>query len=39
MILRDRETAGRALAALEWFAPLRNHDQVVEARRQFAELP
>ena len=37
--LGERGTAERALAALELFAPHRNHDQVVDARRRLGELP
>ena|GEM_PF-3294634 len=37
--LNDRETATQALAGLERYAPLRNRDQVAEARTRLAELP
>lgn len=37
--LGERSTAERALSALELFAPRRNHEQVLEARRRLAELP
>jgi Tfp pilus assembly protein PilF len=39
LTLSDRATATQALAALERYAPLRNHEQVAEARSRLAELP
>ena len=37
--LQERPLAERALVALERYAPARNQDQVVEARRRLGELP
>jgi Tfp pilus assembly protein PilF len=37
--LADRPTATQALAALERYAPVRNREQVAEARTRLAELP
>ena len=37
--LQDRPLAERALRALERYAPLRNREQVSDARRRFGELP
>jgi tetratricopeptide (TPR) repeat protein len=37
--LEDRPLAERALQALELYAPLRNREQVTEARRRLGELP
>jgi Tfp pilus assembly protein PilF len=39
MMLADRPTATRALAALEISAPARNREQVADARVRLAELP
>jgi Tfp pilus assembly protein PilF len=37
--LQDRPVAERSLQALELYAPLRNREQVAEARRRLGELP
>jgi tetratricopeptide (TPR) repeat protein len=39
LTLQDRPLAERSLEALERYAPLRNRDQVAEARRRLGELP
>ncbi len=39
LTLKDRPVAEQALASLERYAPLRNREQVAEARRRLSELP
>lgn len=38
MQCHDRATAGRALAALDLFAPRRNHEQLADAHRRFDDV-